>query len=193
MAVGFHQQLLRRSDSGRGVNRARNRRTAEHLEARCEGGADSTDNIVAACRFCNGRRHRAKVARNPVRPRTPNSQVADFLNGIGSVLPFAAHCINDRSWHILTGLTGAGMSLVSRAFQTFSLKESVVGSASDVPGPSTKRGFMTPMRHLREWVFVDTYLYSTPLPTAGLMLYLLSRRTYRLKRWSAGAHYGQFE
>ncbi|WP_081687892.1 HNH endonuclease [Rhizobium mesoamericanum] len=34
--------------------------TAEHLEARCDGGRDSEENVVAACQFCNGRRHRRK-------------------------------------------------------------------------------------------------------------------------------------
>ena len=32
--------------------------TAEHLVARQEGGKDTKDNIAAACRTCNGRRHR---------------------------------------------------------------------------------------------------------------------------------------
>ena len=31
--------------------------TAEHLVARQDGGSDSADNIVAACYFCNSRRH----------------------------------------------------------------------------------------------------------------------------------------
>lgn len=34
--------------------------TAEHLHPRSEGGADTADNIVAACWFCNSRRHRQK-------------------------------------------------------------------------------------------------------------------------------------
>lgn len=34
--------------------------TAEHLQARSEGGKDRPDNIVAACRFCNALRHRRK-------------------------------------------------------------------------------------------------------------------------------------
>jgi len=34
--------------------------TAEHLIARQDGGADSPSNIVAACRYCNGRRHARK-------------------------------------------------------------------------------------------------------------------------------------
>ncbi|WP_414691743.1 HNH endonuclease [Noviherbaspirillum sp.] len=32
--------------------------TAEHLIARCDGGGNRRDNIVAACVFCNSRRHR---------------------------------------------------------------------------------------------------------------------------------------
>ncbi len=40
--------------------------TAEHLRARCDGGPDSPDNVVAACRYCNLRRHsRRAVARTP--------------------------------------------------------------------------------------------------------------------------------
>lgn len=36
------------------------RATAEHLVARCDGGTDTPDNIVAACWFCNTKRHQAK-------------------------------------------------------------------------------------------------------------------------------------
>ena len=35
------------------------RSTAEHLQARCDGGQDTASNIVAACAFCNNYRHRA--------------------------------------------------------------------------------------------------------------------------------------
>ncbi|WP_420228749.1 HNH endonuclease [Rhizobium etli] len=34
--------------------------TAEHLVAQCDGGRDTEENIVAACQFCNGSRHRKK-------------------------------------------------------------------------------------------------------------------------------------
>ncbi len=34
--------------------------TAEHVEARCDGGKDVAPNIVAACLFCNTTRHKAK-------------------------------------------------------------------------------------------------------------------------------------
>lgn len=34
--------------------------TAEHVEARCDGGKDVAPNIVAACLFCNATRHKAK-------------------------------------------------------------------------------------------------------------------------------------
>jgi len=40
--------------------------TAEHLLARSDGGNNSSENIVAACRFCNGTRHRRKT------PLVPN-------------------------------------------------------------------------------------------------------------------------
>lgn len=39
--------------------------TAEHLVARCEGGAESAENIVAACWWCNSQRHRRKAAPAP--------------------------------------------------------------------------------------------------------------------------------
>ncbi|TLX16308.1 restriction endonuclease [Rhizobium sp. MHM7A] len=34
--------------------------TAEHLQARSDGGRDSEKNIVAACQHCNNKRHRSK-------------------------------------------------------------------------------------------------------------------------------------
>jgi len=37
--------------------------TAEHLHARCEGGLDARYNIVAACRYCNQKRHKSR--KNP--------------------------------------------------------------------------------------------------------------------------------
>lgn len=43
--------------------------TAEHLLARCDGGSDVRDNLVAACRFCNSRRHRTRHALQPTRYR----------------------------------------------------------------------------------------------------------------------------
>ena len=40
--------------------------TAEHLEAKQDGGSNASDNIVAACRWCNSRRHRRKRAPDPL-------------------------------------------------------------------------------------------------------------------------------
>jgi len=34
--------------------------TAEHLKARCDGGRDIEENIVAACHYCNRTRHSKK-------------------------------------------------------------------------------------------------------------------------------------
>ena len=39
--------------------------TAEHLQAKCDSGTDQQANIVAACRFCNEHRHRAKTPLSP--------------------------------------------------------------------------------------------------------------------------------
>ncbi|MBN9334231.1 HNH endonuclease signature motif containing protein [Devosia sp.] len=39
--------------------------TAEHLRARCDGGKDVLENIVAACWLCNNRRHRRKLPLAP--------------------------------------------------------------------------------------------------------------------------------
>lgn len=41
--------------------------TAEHLQARCDGGPDKKENIAAACMTCNQRRHRMKPAPAPDR------------------------------------------------------------------------------------------------------------------------------
>jgi 5-methylcytosine-specific restriction endonuclease McrA len=35
--------------------------TAEHLKPKSEGGGDTKDNLVAACKFCNQTRHVAKT------------------------------------------------------------------------------------------------------------------------------------
>ena len=39
--------------------------TAEHLQARCEGGADVPANIAAACAHCNHTRHKRKAPPAP--------------------------------------------------------------------------------------------------------------------------------
>ncbi|WP_442786671.1 HNH endonuclease [Hydrogenophaga sp. NFH-34] len=44
--------------------------TAEHLEARCDGGTDIESNIAAACSTCNQRRHRMRPAPSPDAYRT---------------------------------------------------------------------------------------------------------------------------
>ncbi len=40
--------------------------TAEHLEARCDGGQDTKENVVAACLYCNKNRHKRKRPKDPV-------------------------------------------------------------------------------------------------------------------------------
>ena len=39
--------------------------TAEHLDARCDGGKNTKNNIVAACKHCNQTRHKMKPAPAP--------------------------------------------------------------------------------------------------------------------------------
>jgi hypothetical protein len=39
--------------------------TGEHLLARCDGGGPSRQNIVAACHFCNSKRHSRKKVPDP--------------------------------------------------------------------------------------------------------------------------------
>lgn len=51
--------------------------TAEHLVARCDGGTDTPDNIVAACWFCNTKRHKAK---RPLAPETFARKVQSRLS-----------------------------------------------------------------------------------------------------------------
>ena len=40
--------------------------TAEHLLARQDGGKDVESNIVAACQFCNQKRHHCKKPKDPI-------------------------------------------------------------------------------------------------------------------------------
>lgn len=54
------RQSAYRAQNGRCIYCARpmgEHATAEHLHARQDGGADHRDNIAAACRGCNHRRH----------------------------------------------------------------------------------------------------------------------------------------
>lgn len=71
--------------------------TAEHLNARCDGGEDVEPNIVAACLHCNLTRHKAKRPRDPaehaalVRQRLASGRwhppmVRDALTGNGKPL-----------------------------------------------------------------------------------------------------------
>ena len=59
--------------------------TAEHLQARCDGGADSAANVVAACMFCNQKRHQRK---NPLAPERYKSYVRNRV-GRGAWMPKA--------------------------------------------------------------------------------------------------------
>ena len=43
--------------------------TAEHLLARSDGGGDTSENIVAACLYCNTQRHRRKRPLSPDKHR----------------------------------------------------------------------------------------------------------------------------
>ncbi len=43
--------------------------TAEHLEARSDGGKNNAKNIVAACIWCNQKRHSRKNAPSPIEYR----------------------------------------------------------------------------------------------------------------------------
>lgn len=67
--------------------------TAEHLHARCEGGADRADNVVAACRFCNSRRHQTP------RPLSPSDYARAPSNPLSS-----------RSWRRASGPAKSGSS-----------------------------------------------------------------------------------
>lgn len=69
--------------------------TAEHLKARQDGGKDSRQNIVAACRYCNQHRHRLK---QPPAPLTFRDRVQRLLNkgkwflpNMGSIRQLPAH------------------------------------------------------------------------------------------------------
>jgi 5-methylcytosine-specific restriction endonuclease McrA len=63
-------QFFRSRISAKAMSRIRC--TAEHLEARCDGGSDSNESLVAACWFCNLTRHR--MAR-PLSPDKYREQV----------------------------------------------------------------------------------------------------------------------
>lgn len=61
--------------------------TAEHLQARQDGGMDTEDNLVAACRRCNAGRHHRREPPNPER--------------------FMRHVRNRPGWHGFAVAVGA--------------------------------------------------------------------------------------
>lgn len=66
--------------------------TAEHLDARQDGGRNAARNIVAACLHCNQTRHRQKYPLEPARYRR-----------------YVQLCLRRGRWHhpeILSALTG---------------------------------------------------------------------------------------
>lgn len=40
--------------------------TAEHLKAKQDGGKDGESNILAACHYCNQKRHKCKSPKDPI-------------------------------------------------------------------------------------------------------------------------------
>lgn len=63
--------------------------TAEHLCARCEGGSDGRGNIVAACYWCNSRRHRKSL--NCISTTEVYSKRVRSLVAAGKWHPVAQH------------------------------------------------------------------------------------------------------
>ncbi len=62
--------------------------TAEHLIARCDGGGDHANNIVAAHRFCNAHRHMMRKALTPEMYKkrvTRRMRQGRWLSGVLSV------------------------------------------------------------------------------------------------------------
>ena len=65
--------------------------TAEHLEARRDGGKDAAKNIVAACQWCNQRRHKRKQAPSP-----------------GAYQRLVKQRLSKGRWHCMTVSLGCG-------------------------------------------------------------------------------------
>ena len=78
--AGITDHFFRGKISEKAMSRIRC--TTEHLQARCDGGSNATENLVAACHFCNQARHR--------RPNPPES--GDFQKLVMSR-------VRIRKWH----------------------------------------------------------------------------------------------
>lgn len=81
---------------------SRLRCTAEHLQARCDGGRDEASNVVAACEHCNQTRHRLRP------PPHPNAH----LKGIRKQI---AHGGWHPGWVRSSGLPSVGAVVGTRA------------------------------------------------------------------------------
>lgn len=69
--------------------------TAEHLQAKQDGGKDSDRNIVAACRYCNQHRHLRKQPPDPLAHRERVQKLLNngkwFLPNMGGIKHLPGH------------------------------------------------------------------------------------------------------
>ncbi len=70
--------------------------TAEHLIARCDGGKNTLDNVVAACFFCNSRRHKRKY---PLCPEKYRKHVRTRMSA-GKWLSFLKLDVTSQNVHL---------------------------------------------------------------------------------------------
>ena len=61
--------------------------TAEHLQARADGGSNRRDNVVAACFHCNSRRHRRRTPLSPPEYQAHVRQLMQQGRWLAAVLP----------------------------------------------------------------------------------------------------------
>lgn len=125
--------------------------TAEHLHARCKGGKDVLQNIVAACWLCNSRRHRLKA---PLAPEDYKKYVPTQLeNGRWTVFESNGRLEVRRNSRREQRLCHLPPNLAIRG-QGFGVKPSAVR-------PERPRGIAF-QRHLEDRVFTQPRARSCP-------------------------------
>lgn len=106
--------------------------TAEHLLAQCDGGTDAAANIVAACVYCNRKRHARRVAPDPLSYRDLVRRRIRHGHWLVATLPRALQVHARWGRNASAGSGGTSNSSAARS--------PVRGSACRTPCTARRRG-----------------------------------------------------
>jgi hypothetical protein len=81
----------------------------EHIVPRSKGGSDSSENLAFSCQGCNGHKHTATQAVDPI-----NGEITDLYNP--RIDPWDEHFIWDENFSLIVGKTATGRATIERLY-----------------------------------------------------------------------------